>query len=237
MPGAGAGAVVSAAYGLPCPAVDGNVVRVAARLADCPAPPETVRRLAAEALAAAFPVGEAAHIFNQAWMELGAVVCVPNGPPRCGACPLRVLCRGRDHAETLPTRPEKRPRRVEDRTVFVLLCGGAAAVRKRPERGLLAGLWEFPNVSGTLDEAAAAETVRAWGLTPSAWRESLSAKHIFTHVEWHMTGYTLSVREAGGGFRWVDAAELEEVALPSAFARYRRQAAELLGETRKEADV
>ena len=245
LPGIGdytAGAIASAAFGLPRAAVDGNVLRVAARLWDWhePVTSPAVRRTVVAALEAAFPSGEDARIFNQAWMELGAVVCVPNGPPQCGACPLAALCLGRERgtADSLPVRAEKRPRRVEARTVFVLLRNGQTAVRKRPGRGLLAGLWEFPNVPGDLDEDAAAAVLARWGVTAAAWDSRLTAKHIFTHVEWHMTGYVLRVSDGGADsetdgsgerFRWIDRRELDEYAIPSAFVRFRAAAADQLG--------
>jgi A/G-specific adenine glycosylase len=108
---------------------------------------------------------------------------------------------------------------VEDKTVFLLLREGRAALRKRPASGLLAGLWEFPNVESALDEPAAAVAVRAWGLEPLAWKRRLTAKHIFSHVEWHMTGYALEVSGDGPeDFTWVDT--LERHAVPSAFSRF-----------------
>ena len=163
------------------------------------------------------------RIFNQATMELGATVCAPNGPPRCMECPARDLCLGRlrGTAEELPVKGAKKPRRIEERTVFLLVRQGRIALRKRPGTGLLAGLWEFPNVEGALDEAAAGAAVSAWGLEPRAWESRLAAKHIFTHVEWHMTGYTLEVAGEGpADFVWADAGELADRAVPSAFARY-----------------
>ena len=119
----------------------------------------------------------------------------------------------------------KKARRVEEKTVFLLLRDGKAAMRRRPAEGLLAGLWEFPNVDGTLDESAVGQAAAAWGLEPRAWRKKLTARHIFTHVEWRMTGYTLSV--AGNGpaeFEWVDATGLAARAVPSAFTRYYKEA-------------
>ena len=267
LPGIGeytAGAIASAAFGLPCGAVDGNVLRVAARLTDYqePVTPPPVRKAVQTALEAAFPAGEAAYIFNQAWMELGAVVCVPNGPPKCGECPVSALCLGRARgtAERLPVREAKRPRRVEQRTVFLLVRGNRAAVRKRAARGLLAGLWEFPNVAGRLDEAEAGAVLARWGLSAAAWENRLEAKHIFTHVEWHMRGYVLRVRESAdtaqdtqdtqdardtqdtenahdasrNDFQWLDRRELSEYAIPSAFARFRERAWELLEPDTKE---
>ena len=125
----------------------------------------------------------------------------------------------------------KKPRRVEEKTVFLLVRDGKIALRKRPGTGLLAGLWEFPNVEGALDEAAAGAAVSVWGLEPRRWESRLTAKHIFTHVEWHMTGYTLEV--AGDGpadFVWADAGALSDRAVPSAFGRYYTEAAARLKE-------
>jgi A/G-specific adenine glycosylase len=127
----------------------------------------------------------------------------------------------------------KKARRVEDRTVFLFLRRGKVALTRRPDTGLLAGLWEFPNVDGALDESAAPAAVTAWGIEPKAWKNKLTAKHIFTHVEWHMTGYTLEV--TGGGppdWVWVDADGLEAHAVPSAFARYYAEAREKIKEKR-----
>ena len=237
LPGVGdytAGAIASAAFGLPCPAVDGNVLRVAARLTDfhgdilSPAVKTAVR----QALSRVLPAEqEDLRIFNQAMMDLGATVCPPNGPPQCDGCPLTPLCLGRERgtAEALPVRGKKKPRRAEERTVLVLLRQGKTALRKRPEEGLLAGLWEFPNLPGALEECAVAQALSDWGLTVLDWRSRAGVKHLFTHVEWRMTGYVLTV--AGPGpedFFWADGDALARHAVPSAFARYRALAAEAL---------
>ena len=239
LPGIGdytASAIASAAFGRREAAVDGNVLRVVTRLTDChddildPRTKKAVR----EQVQSVMPEAAAdIRIFNQATMELGATVCVPNGPPRCDVCPVRGVCLGRARgtAESLPVKKAKKARKAEEKTVFLLLREGRVALRKRPDTGLLAGLWEFPNVEGALDEAAAPAAVSAWGLAPKAWKNKLTAKHIFTHVEWHMTGYTLEV--AGDGpeeFMWVDADGLSAHAVPSAFARYYAEAKEALTE-------
>ena len=239
LPGVGeytAAAVASAAFAQPRAAVDGNVLRVVSRLTDCHADvlSPAVKRAFREALQAIVPAEESdIRIFNQVMMELGATVCVPNGPPRCGECPISALCLGRQRgtAESLPVKAAKKPRRTEEMTVLVLLRQGQVALRRREAGGLLAGLWEFPNLPGALDEAGAAEAVSAWGLEPRAWKNKLTAKHIFTHVEWHMTGYTLEVTGQGPPeFFWADAAALSERAVPSAFARYYAEARQQLGE-------
>lgn len=239
LPGVGdytASAIASAAFARREAAVDGNVLRVVTRLTDChddildPRVKREVRRQ----LQAVMPEAEAdIRIFNQSVMELGATVCPPNGPPKCEQCPVRDLCLGRSRgtAETLPVKAPKKARRVEERTVFLLLREGRVALRRRPDTGLLAGLWEFPSQEGVLDEAAAGAAAAAWGLEPRAWKQRLTAKHIFTHVEWHMTGYTLEVSGDGPAeFLWVDLAALEDHAVPSAFARYYSEARARLSE-------
>ena len=231
-----AGAIASIAFGVPVPAVDGNVLRVVMRLTDCRddiADPKVKKAVRAQ-IQAVMPEAEAdIRVFNQATMELGATVCAPNGPPRCLECPAMAFCKGRlrGTAEDLPVKGAKKPRRVEEKTVFLLVRDGKIALRKRPGTGLLAGLWEFPNVEGALDEAAAGAAVSVWGLEPRRWESRLTAKHIFTHVEWHMTGYTLEV--AGDGpadFVWADAGALSDRAVPSAFGRYYTEAAARLKE-------
>ncbi len=236
LPGVGdytASAIASAAFGQREAAVDGNVFRVYARLTDChddigdPAVKKAVRAQ----VQAVFPAEDAdVRVFNQALMELGATVCGPNGPPRCLLCPVRDFCLGqaRGTAEALPVKKPKKARRAEEKTVFLLLRNGETALRKRPGSGLLAGLWEFPNVKGALGEEAAPEAVKLWGLEPKSWKSRLAARHIFTHVEWHMTGYVLEVSGQGPpDFVWTDS--LADYAVPSAFARYSAEAVKLLG--------
>ena len=180
-----------------------------------------VRRQIREDMTAAMPPDRPGD-FNQAMMDLGAMVCLPNGAPLCESCPLSRLCAA--HAagrETqLPVKRKKAARRVEEMTVFLLLSQGRTAVRKRPDSGLLAGLWEFPHLPGHLDEGAAAAALGEMGLVPVLWRQRLESRHIFTHVEWHMTGYLVEVRGEGAGLTWADRAELSALAVPSAFSRF-----------------
>ena len=227
LPGIGdytAAAIASAAFARREAAVDGNVLRVVTRLTDDHsdiAAPQTKKSIRLQVQDIFPKKAEDIRIFNQSLMELGATVCVPNGPPKCLLCPVRDLCLGRARgtAESLPVKAPKKSRRAEEKTVFLLLRNGCAALRKRPASGLLAGLWEFPNVESALDEPAAAVAVRAWGLEPKAWKRRLTAKHIFSHVEWRMTGYALEVSGEGPeDFTWVDT--LERHAVPSAFSRF-----------------
>ena len=234
LPGVGdytAGAVASIAFGQPVPAVDGNVLRVAARVAGISGNilDPAVRKDIRARISAAMPPDRPGE-FNQALMDLGATVCLPNGAPLCGDCPLAPLCEAnRLHLQDkLPVREKKKSRRVEDLTVYLLLRDGTVALRKRPDTGLLAGLWEFPHTPGALAEDAAGSAVTAWGLTPLDWQKKLTARHVFTHVEWHMTGYVLSVRGENRDLFWANRAELEQLAVPSAFKKFLEEAKALL---------
>ncbi|MCL2564103.1 MAG: A/G-specific adenine glycosylase, partial [Oscillospiraceae bacterium] len=227
LPGIGpytAGAIASICFGLPYPAVDGNVLRVHARLTatdDCVDLPAVKQRITDE-LAAILP-GTDPATFNQAIMELGAMVCLPNGAPRCEVCPVAELCQSRAAGTQMqyPVRLKKKARRMEEMTVFILTADDALAVQKREPDGLLGGLWALPNVPGELDEAAALELVKDWGAEPAELVKRSRKKHIFTHVEWHMTGYYVKCRNRSPLFTWVCEDErAERVALPTAFRQF-----------------
>ena len=234
LPGIGeytAGAIASIAFGRPVPAVDGNVLRVAARVAALEGDimDQKVRRQFREMMLEATPK-DRPGAYNQALMDLGATVCLPNGAPDCENCPLASFCAAlsQGRQEQLPRRSRKAPRRREDMTVYLMVRQGQAALRKRPDTGLLAGLWEFPHVPGALEESAAGAPLAAWGLRPLDWRQRIPARHIFTHVEWHMTGYLLDVRGDNPDFTWVTAAQLRTLAIPSAFAKYKEEILRIL---------
>ena len=170
--------------------------------------------------------------YNQALMDLGATVCTPGGEPLCDACPARDFCRAHQtgRERELPVRAPKKARRREEKTVFLLVRECCAALRRRPEEGLLAGLWEYPHVEGKLDEHQAAAQLAAWGLTPHHWVRTISARHIFTHSEWHMTGYLVEVTgEGAADWVWLPPAQQRERAVPSAFEKFTR-ALDALGE-------
>ena len=211
-----AGAIGSICFELPAPAVDGNVLRVCSRLTADTSPidkPQTKKELTVN-LAEVYPKGRCGD-FTQALMELGATVCVPNGAPQCGACPLQAICLAyRDGIETeLPIKSAKKPRRMEEMTVFLLHSTDGYALRKRPETGLLAGLWEFPHVAGKLELPQVLAQLEAWGIVPEEIERSSDKTHIFTHVQWEMRGWYIRCR-TGGAFTW---APPQNVALPTAF--------------------
>ncbi len=216
-----AGAIASIAFGISVPAVDGNVLRVVSRLtarADDISDPAVKKRTERE-IAALIPK-ERAGDFNQALMELGALICLPGGTPKCGVCPLREIClaHARGMETSLPVKVGKKARRVEERTVFLLTCQGRLGLARRPGKGLLAGMWELPGLPGKLDRNQADQEVKAWGAEALAWERLADAKHIFTHVEWRMACWAVELSSAAPLFSWVSLGELKrEVALPSAF--------------------
>jgi len=224
LPGIGdytAGAIASICFGLPTPAVDGNVLRVISRVAasDAPIDAQATKRAVTQALAAVYPEGECG-VFTQALMELGATVCIPNGAPRCEVCPLSEICLAHIQgiAQTLPVKAKKKARRVEEKTLFLLHCEDHWAIEKRPNRGLLAGLWQFPNTEGILSAEEALRLSETWGVKPIELERQLTRTHIFTHVEWHMTAYYIECREMPERFTWKRTEQFaEEVALPTAF--------------------
>ena len=227
LPGVGdytAGAVASICFEKPTPAVDGNVLRVVSRLLNDHRPTDDVklRREYRDALADIYPAGRCGE-FTQALMELGATLCGPNSAPRCEHCPLASLCRGfaDGTAAQLPVRAAKKERRVEEKTVFVLRCDGACAVKKRGKTGLLAGLWELPNVPGLLSAQAAVEQAAHWGVQPCGLQKSLERAHIFTHIRWQMRCYYIDCTARADGFVWADAARFaRDIALPTAFRMF-----------------
>ena len=229
LPGIGeytAGAICSIAFNQPVPAVDGNVLRVCARLTDDPSPidlPATKRNIRT-ALEKIYP--PEAGDFTQALMELGATLCGPNRTPDCENCPCRGICLGFRHgtADALPVKAPKKAKRQESRTVFILSCEGRYALEKRPDKGLLAGLWQYPNVPGQLTTTQALSTVEGWGLHPKNILRESEKKHIFTHIQWNMKGIYLEVANTGGNFRWFTAEEIQnEAALPTAFRQFREE--------------
>ena len=218
-----AGAIASICFGLPTPAVDGNVLRVISRISgdERPVNDEKIKAEVRETLAAVYPPGECGA-FTQALMELGEIVCVPNGTPDCARCPCRGFCAAKDGDwQRLPVKTPKKPRRQEHLTVFLLCCGDRFAVRKRADSGLLAGLWEFPNCPAALDAAQAFDRAAEWGCAPQGIREEVPKNHIFTHVEWQMNCYTVLCGEAPKDFVWVTAEEIRnQYPLPTAFRKF-----------------
>lgn len=234
LPGIGsytAGAIASIAFGIPVPAVDGNVLRVISRVTgshDDILKQSTKRRV--ETLIAGVLKENEAGDFNQALIEIGATVCIPNGEPLCDACPFYTVCEAREKGLTgeIPVKTPKKKRKIEKMTVLLLEYEDKIAIRKRRSDGLLASLYEFYNVPGWLTGKQAetvAESVAGTVLTATKLPE---AKHIFSHTEWHMKGYHIQIRtlnqsEVGEALIYDGWKEIQEkYPIPSAFSAYKK---------------
>lgn len=256
-----AGAVASIAYGRYVPAVDGNVLRILTRVTadDTDIMKQSFRTAVERALLAMMQElkipdglkrrlrdGNIPGALNQALMELGATVCVPNGAPFCVECPWENFCLAKKEGRIgeLPVKSKAKARKIEARTVLILRDGDKVAIRKRPDRGLLAGLYELPNVEGRLSQEEVLGLVKEMGLEPVRIQRLSSAKHIFSHIEWHMDGYAVLLEgglpQKGGHqqpFIFVEAEDAKErYAIPSAFAAYAGYMNILLGNERFEGE-
>lgn len=224
-----AGAISSIAFGHPVPAVDGNVLRVIMRLLadDSDISEASVRKRVEEDLKPVMPKNRPGD-FNQALMELGATVCLPNGAPKCAECPWKTFCRAgiEESWQQYPKKAVKKPRTVEYRTILVIRDGHRAVIRRRPNKGLLAGMYEFPSLLGkaSLDEVK--DWLSAQGVCAVRIEKLPESKHIFTHKEWHMTGYMVLVdglepMHKDPSLMFVETQETEEkYPIPSAFSAY-----------------
>ena len=221
-----AGAIASIAFGQAVPAVDGNVLRILSRLRadDRDIMDVRVKSSIEEELKGVIPTDRPGD-FNQALMELGAVVCVPNGSPKCGECPWEAFCQAKaqERMTEYPKKAPKKPRSIEKKTILVMQYGNLIALRKRPEKGLLAGMYEFPSMEGYRTKEEVLTHLKESGVSPIRIRRLNESKHIFTHKEWHMIGYLIRVDDLEGMGEYVFAQPEKmksEYPVPSAFAAY-----------------
>ena len=193
---------MSFAYQLPVPAVDGNAVRVIARLTDSPWTQGDIgdRKLCRQYLEEqlqAFP--EEPDVFNEALIELGATLCV-KGRPNCVECPLSANCKARE-AGTAPDLPKPKPslkKPVEKRTVLVIrdLDNREVIAYRRPDKGLLAALWDFPTLDGHRSVDDIKHYLTDAGLIVSEILALPKKRHVFSHLVWDMAGYLCAVRKS-----------------------------------------
>lgn len=232
LPGIGpysSGAIASIAFGVRTPAIDGNVFRVIARItankgniAD-----KNIKKEIEAMVGEALPM-ERVGDFNQALMELGATICLPNGKPKCMECPVHFLCKGslQGIAEELPVKPKKKERKIEQKTIFVIDYKGNIALRQRANKGLLASLWELPNAIGHLSFEESEKKLREWGITPCEIIPNKTSKHIFTHLEWLMIGYSVTAQsiQVDDSFIWTTREKIKELySIPTAFKAYLKE--------------
>lgn len=225
LPGIGsytAGAIASIAYGIPVPAVDGNVLRVISRVTGNREDilKQSVKRKIEEDLKAVMPF-DSASSYNQGLIEIGAMVCIPNGAPLCGECPLASVCVARAKGLTgeIPVKTPKKKRKIDERTVLILSWEGKVAIRKRSDSGLLASLYEFPSTKGHLSEEQVLDLFGANAIGVIALPE---AKHVFSHIEWKMIGYRVELSEkTAENFIWVTPEEISKIySFPGALKVY-----------------
>ncbi len=229
-----AGAIASIAYHRPVPAVDGNVLRVISRIRmdDRFITDAKVKTAVEQDLLQVIPKDRPGD-FNQAMMELGACVCIPNGAPHCGECPLAAICKA--HAEgcelAYPKKASKKERAIEEKTVLVIRDENKAALKKREAKGLLAGMYEFPSIQGYRTAEEVTAYLSANGLRALRIQSLEEAKHIFTHKEWHMKGYMIRVDELAPKVLTEETADWlfiepwetqEKYPVPTAFSAYTR---------------
>lgn len=231
LPGIGpytAGAVGSIAFGIPIPAVDGNVLRVITRLTGSyediheKETKTEISKVVQDILST-----QRAGDFNQALMELGATICVPNGAPKCEHCPIQRSCEGHQQgiAQEIPMKTPKKLRRIEKLTVFIIKVKDRIALRRRPEEGLLAKLWEFPHVQGHLSTEECLAYLQKRKLLPNNIQPLGPSKHLFTHLEWHMIGYCIQLDELveTEEVSWLGVTEInDQYSLPTAFKQYKK---------------
>ena len=229
LPGLGdysAGAIASIAFRERVPAVDGNVMRIFARLlADDRDIMLPVVKKEWTALIAQLVPEENPGDFNQALMELGALICRPNAAPLCEKCPLCAYCKAyRIGAQTnFPVKGKTKEKKIEEKTVFVLRFHGKTALFKRPEKGLLSGMWEYYCAQEKLAHKEAEAFLKKSGIAFECIARLIDSEHIFTHIKWKMAGYMVELSKVPdlAGLVWADVNELSEVyAIPSAYGAY-----------------
>ena len=226
LPGIGeytAGAIASICFDEKVPAVDGNVLRVIARAQgsrDNVLLPQT-KKTVTEQLKKIMP--QRAGAFNEALMELGELVCLPNGAPLCESCPLQEHCTAykKGLTEQIPVRVKKMKRRRADKSVFMITApDGQIAIEKRPDTGLLSGMYQLPNVEGFHTDDELQEILQEWKSEPLDIVFTKEAKHVFTHIDWYMKVYHVTVTEHNDRFIWVTVDELKNrYPLPTAFQK------------------
>lgn len=224
LPGIGdytAGAIASICFQEKVTAVDGNVLRVVARITGSRQNvllPETKKQATAQ-LTAILP--EQSGLFNEGLMELGELICLPNGTPLCESCPLQKHCTAfrENLTAELPVRIKQLKRRKEERSVFLMTDPqGRIAIEKRPARGLLSGMYQLPNIKGFFTDEQLRELLNDWQTEVTSLCFIKDAKHVFTHIDWYMKGYRVSITQPTDRFLWVSPEELSRTyALPTAF--------------------
>lgn len=228
LPGIGpytAAAILSIAFNQCEPAIDGNFIRIAARIMKYDEPPRNAKGLKfQQEFWGSLICIEAPGDFNQGIMDIGSRICRPNGEPLCSSCPLSFTCLSYQEGNPLdyPIKIKKKPRKTIDKTILLLKLEDKFLFRKRPEDGLLSGLWEFPHLKGNLTEKKVLDFLNSKGYRGIKIEKGPNYNHIFSHREWHMTSYLINldpfvVMETPKNMKWLNLKELENYTIPTAF--------------------
>ena len=226
LPGIGAytaGAILSIAFDIPTPAIDGNVYRVLGRVykIEDSISKNSTNKIYEEKINKLLPKDQASS-FTQSFMDLGSEICTPKSP-KCSECPLRLECKAykENKMENYPVKDKKIEQKIEERIVFLFVCKNKVAIRQRENKGLLASLYEFPN---TLDLSSVKEienTLIDKSISFLSVTEIGEAKHIFSHKIWYMKGYVIELKKPLNEFLWVTKGELKnKYSIPSAFSYF-----------------
>lgn len=230
LPGIGpyaAASIGSIAYNLKTPAIDGNVLRVMTRILedDRDILNQKVRKDYFEKLKQIMP--NDTRNFTEGLMELGALICLPNGEPKCDICPMNFLCQSYKN-QTMMEYPKKKKeinRKMEEKTILILEYNNKIAIQKRPEKGLLASLYEFYSLNEPHSVESLKKELEKLEITYEKIIPLGKSKHIFSHIEWKMTGfYILCKKEIKKNFIWVTKEELQNhYSVPKAYSYYAKQ--------------
>lgn len=230
LPGIGeytASAISSICFSLKEATVDGNVLRVYMRIHNCydNIDDNKIRKRVREELMKIMP--ENAGDFNEAMMELGETICIPNGSPKCEECPIKDFCKSY-HQQTfleLPVKQDKKEKKEELYTVLLLVYQNMIAIQKRKNIGLLRNMWQFPNIENHLNLHQLEHDLKTNQIQYSTIKKAIPYTHIFTHKKWNMCSYLVKLEKKIelNDIIWVSLEELEkEYALPTAFQPFKK---------------
>lgn len=234
LPGIGdytAGAIATTCFEEKVSAIDGNVLRVLARYFGYTKDirsKETLTYFDQMILSSLTDVdSKDVRYFTQGLMEIGETICVPKGEPSCSTCPFHMHCVAlkENTITTIPYRSKLKERKIIDKTVFIIRNKDHYLIHKRDSTGLLANLYEFPNIDQVLSKEETLQYLEKYPINIINIKESIIAKHVFTHIEWHMHGYEIEIDELhqslfGNNYYFLSKEELAKISIPSAFQAY-----------------
>lgn len=233
LPGIGeytASAIGSICFSLKEVTIDGNVLRVYMRLQNCYDNVDDlkIRRKVRNELQKIMP--EEAGDFNQALMELGETICLPNGIPKCSECPLKDFCKGyqNDTYLELPIKNKKKDKKEEEYTILLFYYKNQFVLEKRKESGLLQNLWQFPNIQGHFTKKQLENYLKENNIHFLKVKKSVSYTHIFTHKRWNMISYMVELDKNDYNMNWNDLKNLKEKAIPTAFKPFLKELKEVI---------